>query len=47
MKLLKIGMCLLSIFFTPSVVFAQSNTKLKIGFMLPYSGTFAALGNAI
>jgi len=47
MKLIKIGMCLLSIFFTQSVVFAQPNTQLKIGFMLPYSGTFAALGNAI
>ena len=47
MKLLKIGMCLLSIFLTPSVVLAQPNMKLKIGFMLPYSGTFAALGNAI
>ena len=27
--------------------FAQSNAKLKIGLMLPYTGTFAALGQAI
>ena len=28
-------------------VFAQSQPPLKVGMMLPYSGTFAALGNAI
>ncbi len=27
--------------------FAQSNAKVKIGFMLPYTGTYAALGTAI
>ena len=27
--------------------FAQAGTKLKIGLMLPYSGTYASLGNAI
>jgi branched-chain amino acid transport system substrate-binding protein len=27
--------------------FAQSQPPLKVGMMLPYSGTFAALGNAI
>ncbi|MDH5709382.1 MAG: ABC transporter substrate-binding protein [Hylemonella sp.] len=26
---------------------AQANGKLKVGFMLPYTGTYAALGNAI
>ncbi|MGE8570222.1 MAG: ABC transporter substrate-binding protein, partial [Achromobacter sp.] len=26
---------------------AQAADKIKVGFMLPYSGTFAALGNAI
>ena len=26
---------------------AQQPTKVKIGLMLPYSGTYAALGNAI
>ncbi len=26
---------------------AQAQTKIKVGFMLPYTGTFAALGNAI
>lgn len=26
---------------------AQSAPKLKVGFMLPYTGTYAALGNAI
>src|SRR5512139_1128759 len=27
--------------------FAQAQGKLKVGFMLPYTGTYAALGNAI
>ena len=27
--------------------FAQSNAKVKIGFMLPYTGTYAAIGTAI
>ena len=27
--------------------FAQAGAKLKVGLMLPYTGTFAALGNAI
>ena len=26
---------------------AQNAAKIKVGFMLPYTGTFAALGNAI
>jgi branched-chain amino acid transport system substrate-binding protein len=26
---------------------AQAGGKLKVGFMLPYTGTYAALGNAI
>jgi branched-chain amino acid transport system substrate-binding protein len=26
---------------------AQTQAKLKVGLMLPYTGTFAALGNAI
>ncbi|HPW31147.1 MAG TPA: ABC transporter permease, partial [Rhodoferax sp.] len=26
---------------------AQGSPKLKVGLMLPYTGTFAALGNAI
>ncbi len=30
-----------------SASFAQTSAKLKIGLMLPYSGTYAALGNAI
>jgi branched-chain amino acid transport system substrate-binding protein len=30
-----------------STVWAQNTTKLKVGLMLPYTGTFAALGTAI
>ncbi|HWD34563.1 MAG TPA: ABC transporter substrate-binding protein, partial [Casimicrobiaceae bacterium] len=26
---------------------AQAQSKIKVGFMLPYTGTYAALGNAI
>lgn len=32
---------------TAPMAFAQSAPKLKVGFMLPYTGTFAALGVAI
>ena len=31
----------------PALVQAQAAPKLKVGFMLPYTGTYAALGNAI
>src|SRR5215472_16056783 len=31
----------------PGVVRAQSTSKIKVGFMLPYTGTYAALGRAI
>jgi branched-chain amino acid transport system substrate-binding protein len=31
----------------PTVAQAQNTGKLKVGLMLPYTGTFAALGNAI
>src|SRR5438552_18328115 len=30
----------------PALAFAQA-TKIKVGFMLPYTGTYAALGRAI
>ncbi|NMG75465.1 ABC transporter substrate-binding protein [Aromatoleum diolicum] len=30
-----------------SPLFAQSNRKIRIGLMLPYTGTYASLGNAI
>jgi branched-chain amino acid transport system substrate-binding protein len=30
-----------------TTAFAQAGAKLKVGLMLPYTGTFAALGNAI
>jgi branched-chain amino acid transport system substrate-binding protein len=33
--------------FTGSTALAQSQAKLKVGLMLPYTGTFAALGTAI
>ena len=32
---------------TTSAALAQNTGKLKVGFMLPYTGTFAALGIAI
>jgi branched-chain amino acid transport system substrate-binding protein len=35
------------LFSPPSWAQAQTGTKLKVGLMLPYTGTFAALGNAI
>ena len=31
----------------PTLAMAQSSGKLKVGLMLPYTGTFASLGNAI
>ena len=31
----------------PTFAIAQTNGKLKVGLMLPYTGTFASLGNAI
>lgn len=33
--------------FTPTRFAIGANTKLKVGFLLPYSGTYAALGNNI
>jgi branched-chain amino acid transport system substrate-binding protein len=33
--------------FAAPLAFAQAQPKLKVGLMLPYTGTFAALGNAI
>src|SRR5262245_23293996 len=33
--------------FAASLAFAQTPGKLKVGFMLPATGTFAALGTAI
>lgn len=32
---------------TASLAWSQQNTPLKVGFMLPYSGTYAALGDMI
>jgi len=31
----------------PTFAMAQTSGKLKVGLMLPYTGTFASLGNAI
>jgi len=31
----------------PTLAMAQTSSKLKVGLMLPYTGTFASLGNAI
>ena len=33
--------------FASASAFAQAQPKLKVGLMLPYTGTFAALGTAI
>ena len=30
-----------------TAAFAQTGAKLKVGLMLPYTGTYASLGNAI
>lgn len=42
-----VGSALVMTALTSSVALAQNTGKLKVGFMLPYTGTFAALGVAI
>jgi branched-chain amino acid transport system substrate-binding protein len=44
-KMKKILVALASLYV--GIASAQNTTKLKVGLMLPYSGTFASLGNAI
>ena len=46
MKLLHIALVAAATAATPYAM-AQNTAKLKVGLMLPYTGTFAALGNAI
>ena len=46
MKLLHIALVAATAAATPFAM-AQNTAKLKVGLMLPYTGTFAALGNAI
>jgi branched-chain amino acid transport system substrate-binding protein len=46
MKLLHIALVAATAAATPYAM-AQNTAKLKVGLMLPYTGTFAALGNAI
>ena len=45
-KLLPLALVAAAMAASPAA-FAQSTGKLKVGLMLPYTGTFAALGNAI
>jgi branched-chain amino acid transport system substrate-binding protein len=47
MKVINIGVVALAISTLSPNLYAQSQPPLKVGMMLPYSGTFAALGNAI
>src|SRR5450759_1144677 len=46
MKLLRISM-LAAAAMAATLATAQAAPKIKVGLMLPYSGTYAALGNAI
>jgi branched-chain amino acid transport system substrate-binding protein len=47
MKVINIGVVAVAISMLSPNLYAQSQPPLKVGMMLPYSGTFAALGNAI
>lgn len=47
MKFKKTGLILALMAANISLAYAQNTQKLKVGLMLPYSGTFASLGNAI
>lgn len=47
MKLRKTSLILALMAANISLAYAQNTQKLKVGLMLPYSGTFASLGNAI
>ncbi len=47
MKVINIGVVAVAITMLSPNLYAQSQPPLKVGMMLPYSGTFAALGNAI
>ena len=47
MKLKKSGLLLTLIAANIGFAYAQNTQKLKVGLMLPYSGTYASLGNAI
>lgn len=47
MKLKKASLILALMAANISLAYAQNTQKLKVGLMLPYSGTFASLGNAI
>jgi branched-chain amino acid transport system substrate-binding protein len=47
MKVVNIGVAAVAISMLSPNLYAQSQPPLKVGMMLPYSGTFAALGNAI
>jgi branched-chain amino acid transport system substrate-binding protein len=47
MKVINIGVAAVAISMLSPNLYAQSQPPLKVGMMLPYSGTFAALGNAI
>lgn len=49
MKVIKVSLLAASftVALTMGQAFAQGSEKLKVGMMLPYSGTFASLGNAI
>ncbi len=47
MNFKKIGVCLTLASLSMSLAFAQTAPKIKVGLMLPYSGTYASLGNAI
>jgi branched-chain amino acid transport system substrate-binding protein len=47
MKQFKFTLITCTVLLSSSAVLAQSQPPLKVGMMLPYSGTYAALGNAI
>lgn len=47
MKLKKVSLLAALMVANISLASAQNTAKLKVGLMLPYSGTFASLGNAI
>ena len=47
MKKIYLSLVLTALALETPLVIAQSQPPLKVGMMLPYSGTFAALGNAI
>lgn len=46
-RVLVASLCALALPLISSSAYAQNTGKLKVGLMLPYTGTYAALGNAI